>query len=264
MKQMRQSDWMKSLPIDPGKLTFNELQNFKAAHKLFMGDDLEGPIAWQSYVRSFRFLSFFAMASIAENKFPPLTRCWNDLENNFMSDEIFDDELFIQSWIYFDFPLNAKGETLLDQFQIFIKEAGRSDEFQGFISEMKKSRLGLYQETSSTQQVTKFKELFTGNVLSTTRSVSEYGNGEIFLTRIVENKGEFFQFGDPKCWPKTYRGQIVDMVTNKLFYFDGNNELEEYEQFMKLAGPYWFSCVVTDTSIDIHSPDHYLTYLESH
>jgi len=29
---------------------------------------------------------------------------------------------------------------------------------------------------------------------------------------------------------------------------------------MKLAGPYWMSCVVKDDSLPILDPDHYLTY----
>lgn len=58
-----------------------------------------------------------------------------------------------------------------------------------------------------TPSVTKFRELFTGRVLSTIRSVPEYGKGEIFLTRIVEHNGELFQFGDPKCWPKNHQPQ---------------------------------------------------------
>lgn len=255
------SNWMDILPVDVDKLTLNELRNFKNFHSLFT-EKMTGPKGWCDYMRKFKFLQFFAIASIEENKYPALTKCWREMEAKFFSDEIFDDYLFIPSWIYFDFPLDSKGTTLLDEFEIFLKEEKRLEDFELFINEMKKSRLGLYQEVMSTKKVTKFKELITGKVISTTRSVPDYGNGEIFLTRIVEYKGEFFQFGDPKCWPSDYKNQIQDMVLNKLFYFEGDefSEKENYKRFMKLAGPYWFSCVCTNEEIDILDPDHFYSY----
>lgn len=258
---IHKAEWMKILPIQPEKLTLSELRNFKAAHKLLVGDELKGPVGWQEYLRCFRFFQFFSIASIVENKFPALTKCWYDLNKTFMEDPIFDDGIFIESWIFFDFPLDTEGRTLLDEFELFLKEGDQLPAFADFLKEMKKSRLGLYQETMSTPSVTKFRELFTGRVLSTIRSVPEYGKGEIFLTRVVEHNGELFQFGDPKCWPKNHKSQIEDMILNKLFYFEGQNTNERYEKYMKLAGPYWFSCVSTDPSVDIYSPDHYLKYL---
>ena len=35
----------------------------------------------------------------------------------------------------------------------------------------------------------------------------------------------------------------------------------QYGKFMKLAGPYWMSCVTKNDAIPILAPDHYLTYL---
>jgi hypothetical protein len=254
-------NWMDILPVESNKLTFKELRNFKDFHSLFT-EKMVGPEGWCDYMRKFHFLQFFAIASIEENKYPALTKCWRDMEEKFMSDEIFDDYIFIPSWIYFDFPLDSKGATLLDEFESFLKEDNKLEGFELFIDEMKKSRLGLYQEVMSTKKVTKFKELITGKVISTIRSVPEYGKGEIFLTRIVEYKGEFFQFGDPKCWPSDYKNQIENMVLNKLFYFEEDefDDKEDYKKFMKLAGPYWFSCVCTNENMDILNPDHYLTY----
>lgn len=260
---INKSDWMKILPISPDKLSFAELKNFKEFDELLKGEDLKGPTGWQEYMKNFRWLQFFAIASIEENKYPVLTKCWNDLNHKFMNDPIFDDGVFIESWIYFNLPLDDLGETLLDKYEIFLKESGQLETFNSFLKEMKKSRLGLYEETMSSEKVTKFKELFTGNVISTVRSVPDYGKGEIFLTRIVEFNGDFFQFGDPKCWPQNYKNQLEDMILNKLFYFDGKSINNKYENFMKLAGPYWFSCVTTDSNIEIHEPDHYLVYLES-
>ena len=92
--------------------------------------------------------------------------------------------------------------------------------------------------------------------------LAQNGKGEIFLTRIVEYNGECFQFGDPKCWPADYKHKIENMVLNKLFYFESDDAGDEegYKNFMKLAGPYWFSCVCTNHDADILDPDHYLWY----
>jgi len=35
-----------------------------------------------------------------------------------------------------------------------------------------------------------------------------------------------------------------------------------YEKFMKLAEPYWMSCVTKNESTPILTPDHYRTWLE--
>jgi hypothetical protein len=257
--EQSRSDWMKTLPIPAEKLSFKELKNFKDFQNLLNGE-LAGPEGWKYFFQSFQFLQFFAFICIDENKYPALTNCWKDLEKKFVKDPIFDDGIFIQSWIYFDFPLSKNGQTLLDEFQIFCKENSIYPHFEIFINEMKRSRLGLYQEIRSTKKITKFREVITGRVISSVRSVPYYEKGELFLTRIVEYKGDYFQFGDPKCWHSDYKDQIQEMIEGKLFYFDGNSTEEEYETFMKLAGPYWFSCVCTNQEIDILNPDHYLSY----
>lgn len=45
---------------------------------------------------------FFGLACVAEDKYPPLTRCWKDLERRFMRDPSFDDGVFVQSWVLMD------------------------------------------------------------------------------------------------------------------------------------------------------------------
>ena len=89
-----------------------------------------------------------------------------------------------------------------------------------------------------------------------------YESGEIFLTRLVEIGGKIYSFADPKCWPKEYKLQLENMIINKLFYFEASSIEEQYEQFMKYAGPYWMSCVIPDQDFPILQPDHYLTYLK--
>ena len=95
-------------------------------------------------------------------------------KKTFLKDPTFDDGVFIESWIFFDFPLDIKGRTFLDEFELFLKEVNRQPSFKNFLDEMRKSLLSLYQETMSSSTVTKFKELFTGEIVSTIRCVPKY------------------------------------------------------------------------------------------
>lgn len=66
----------------PGRLplatyTLDELRSARAAHA-FLTEEVKGPPEFGECLRSFRFLLFFGLACIAENKHPPLTRCWKD------------------------------------------------------------------------------------------------------------------------------------------------------------------------------------------
>ncbi len=126
---------------------------------------------------------------------------------------------------------------------------------------MKKSRFGLYQEILSNQKVAKFKELISGKVIDTVRSVFNNEEGEIFLARIVRYEEDYFFFGDPKCWPSNYKHQLESMIENKLLIYEGGDTKDDYENFMKYSGPYWFSCVTTDPTMDILNPDYYEGYL---
>ncbi len=112
----------------------------------------------------------------------------------------------------------------------------------------------------SSKKTIKFRELFTGKIIKIENTIPEYESGEIFLTRLVEVGEKIYSFGDPKCWPKEYKLQLENMIKRKLFYFEAPSIEEQYEQFMKHAGPYWMSCVVTDEDCPILQPNHYLSY----
>ena len=133
---------------------------------------------------------------------------------------------------------------------------------QHFVDEARRSRLGLHQDVMRTKKVAKFRELFTGYVIEAFPSVDEYGQGEILLTRTMKYDGQVFMFGDPKGFPKETRSSVENMVANKLCYFDDEETpIAQYETFMKLAGPYWMSCVAENDELPILDPDHNLTYL---
>lgn len=256
--------WLSIVP--PGvaaKLSLDELRAFKGTHT-FLTEPIAGPEGLAYHVRGYRYLLFFAAGCMANDSHPALNRCWKELERLFLREPLFSNDLFVQSWILFDFPVGPKGETMLDYFEEFLTGSEGAERLQYFIDEARKSRLGLYQDVGRTKAVSKFRELFTKNVVSAVRSVEDYENGEIFLTRMIEYRGEVFLFGDPKCWPAGMRGQLEDMVADKMLdVLDGLAEVvaDPYPRFMKLAGPYWMSCVTKNEAVPILPPDHYRSYL---
>ena len=172
-------------------------------------------------------------------------------------------------WIFCDFPLNLiTKEVFLDHYMNFCLEINGFPEdyvhVKNFVTIMKNSRLGLYQEIASTNHTTKYRELFTNQIVTTVRSVSYYEPGEIFLTRIISYLGNNFTIHDSCSYPATAKLQLVEMVENKLKLFaNGKNGITNYDNFMKLAGPYWMSCTHTNSKIPILSPDEYLNYYKN-
>ena len=262
--QKRSPAWLealKSIKIDPGQLDLKELKAFKDVDR-YLNEPIRGTKEWEYLIRCFRFLTAFAMTTIYEKQFPSLSNCWEELEQLFIHEEIFDDEVFVQSWIFCDFPFGTEKETVVDYFEVFVEKSGALNNFQYFIDRMRDSRLGLYQEMFSSKKTIQFRELFTSKIIKIANTIPEYESGEIFLTRLVDIGGEIYAFSDPKCWPKEYKSELENMVKAKLFYFESPTIEEQYEQFMKYAGPYWMSCVVPDQECPILQPDHYLTYLK--
>lgn len=257
------SAWHAMLPggKSPGAYTLHELRAAKQVHA-FLTENVPGPEQFAQYIRAFRYLMFFGIACVAEDKYPPLTRCWKDLERRFMRDPGFDDGVFVQSWVLIDFPFGPSGETALDYFEAFLKGTDAGSQFQPFIDAARKSRLGLHQDVMRTKKVAKFRELLSGKVIEAFPSVDDYGKGEILLIRAMTCGDQVFFFGNPKGFPKEKKEQIEDMVLDKLFDFEGDDPIAQYEAFMKLAGPYWMSCVCSDADAPVLAPDHYRTYLD--
>ena len=88
--------WFSMLPgrLPLSQYSLEELRSAKAAHA-FLTEEIEGPPEFGDCLRSFRFLMFFGIACIAENKHPPLTRCWRELEELFMRDPGFEDDHYL-------------------------------------------------------------------------------------------------------------------------------------------------------------------------
>jgi hypothetical protein len=260
--------WHALLPggKSPATYSLDELRAAKQAHA-FLTETVDGPEGIAYYIRGFRYLLFFGLACVAEDKYPALTRCWRDLEARFGADPAFDDGVFVPSWILMDFPFGPAGETAVDYFEELLKGTDAAPQWQPFIEGARRSRLGLHQDVIRSKKSAKFRELFTGRVVSTFPSIEPYGKGEILLTRTVTHGDAVFLFGDAKGFPKEAKRRIEEMILDKLFYLDedladAGTPAAQYERFMKLAGPYWMSCVTKNENAPFLDPDHYRTYLE--
>ena len=262
-------NWKNILPpgININNLTLDECRNFKKFHELWGSiHNVGGPKGFQIFYQHMHYVLFYAIACIQENTFPSLNKCWDKLSPLFLTEE-YDCEWLVYCWMFCDYPLSEKSnEVLLDSFCLFISENNEASDpmcesIQQFCSIMKTSRLGLYQETLSTSKITKYRELFTNKSVSTVRSVPYYDSGEIFLTRLVSFLGETFTIHDSKSFPPEYKNTLENMVRNKFYFIsETEDEIIDYQQFMKLAGPYWMSCTHTDSSIPILDPDAYKTF----
>ena len=259
--------WHAILPGGQGAAAYS-LDDLRAAKQVhsFLTEAIPGPEEFGELLRAFRYLLFFGVACVAEDKYPPLTRCWKDLERRFMGDPRFDDGVFVQGWILLDFPFGPAGQTALDYFEAFIEGTDAAPKMKTFIDAARKSRLGLHQDVMRTKNTAKFRELLSGKVVSAFPSVVEYGKGEILLVRTIASGDQVFIFGNPTGFPKEAKDRIEDMVLNKLFALDecrvADDPVDQFEMFMKLAGPYWMSCVCSDTNAPVLAPGHYRTYLD--
>lgn len=245
-------------------MTLDQLRSIKQAHAL-LTESFPGPPIIGYAIRSFRFCELYAVAAIAENKLPALTRCWRDLERLFMRDPAFSEGYFVPSWILFDFPCDADGRTVLDHFEDFLADGENREQFAEFLRATRGTRLGIYQEILRTTTAVRYRELFTDRVIDVFPSFEQGEPGEIVLGRIVELEGQRYFWGEVKAFPAETCAALEDMIGNKLFYFEDEASTRSglYEVFMKLAGPYWMSIAAINDRLPILDPDHYLTYRES-
>ncbi len=259
-------NWLEILPesLKVQNLTLQECRNFKHFYNV-LNREVRGPVGFQRFHKLLLLLLMYGIACVEDKKFPALNNCWNSLSPLFLTPE-YDSEWFVHCWIFCDFPLDPKTDkVLLDYFvedslgQSDLNRETRQDLIQ-FQAIMKSSRLGLYQGILSTSKVTKYKELFTNRVISTVRSCPEYESGEIFVARIIYYLGDSFTIHDSRSYPPEYKTMLEDMVENKLFFISETKNLsDDYERFMKLAGPYWMSCTHPG-DVQILDPDEYLRY----
>lgn len=261
-------NWKNILPkeIKVDQLSLEQCRAFKRLYSM-LTESVGGPRGYRIFYRFSMHLLFYATYCRVEGIFPALNRCWTELDKHFLTPE-YDNEWLVYFWMLCDFPLEKDGaKTFLDNFQEFMtdKEYGLSaadrEHFEQFFQQLRASRLGFYQEILSTAKITKFRELFTGKVISTIRSVPEYDSGEIFVGRIVSYLGDAFLIHNPNNFPPKAKAAVERMIRDKLFYLaDSGNDVADYEKFMKLAGPYLMSITNSDEDCPIFDPNEYLRY----
>ncbi|OED44231.1 hypothetical protein AB833_01955 [Chromatiales bacterium (ex Bugula neritina AB1)] len=260
--------WKTLLPpkVKTSDLTLDECRNFSQFYKL-LTRKLKGPIGWQIFYRYTHHLFLFGMCCIQENKFPAVTRA-HDLLNGYFITPEFDNDWLVLLWLFCDFPVEeGSTETVIDYFQKFMKENPLPENEQphlaAFCQKLKASRLGLYEEILSTKKVTRFRELFTGKVINTVRSVPDYESGEIFVGRITGYLGHKFLIHDPRNFPPAHKAMIKSMYAAKFFYVSETmDDAHDYDLFMRLTGPYTMSVTCGDPSVPILAPDLYQNFYQ--
>ena len=242
-------------------MTLEQLSAMKNVHALLTAK-FDGPPVLGYAIRSFHFLEMFGAACIVQNKYAALNRCHQELERLFGKDPAFAEGLFVPSWVLMDFPCEPGGATVLDHFEQFLAGSGQLEPFRTFIDAARASRLGLYQSVLRSQEVARFRELFTQRVVDAHPSLEPGEPGEMVLGRLMELDGQIYFWGDVKAFPAGARAAIEEMVLDRLAD-TGLLEADpsaQYEAFMKLGGPYWMSVVASDDRLPILPPDHYRTY----
>lgn len=260
--------WKSLLPpkLKASDLSFEQCRAFSEYYKL-LTRKLKGPVAYRLFYQYSYHLLFYGMCCIEEKKYPALNRCYEDLSVYFLND-LFDNEWMVYFWMLCDFPLEQGSDrTVIDSFRDFLLE--NDDKLssierthrEAFCQRLGKSRLGFYQEIMSTKKVTRYKELFTGEVITTVRSVPYYESGEIFVGRIVSYLDDAFLIHDPRNFPPGSTPALENMLSAKFFYIsETSDDAVDYDLFMRKAGPYVMAVTNPDSSVPVLMPDHYESY----
>lgn len=244
-------------------MTLEQLRAVKDMHAQLTAG-FEGPKVIGYAIRAFRFLEMFGAACILENKHPALTRCHTELESLFSRDPAFAGGMFVSSWMLMDFPCGPGGATALDHFEQFLAGNGQVEHFRLFIDAARASRLGLYQSVLRSTEVARFREMFTQRVVDAYPSIEPGAPGEIVLGRIMTLDGQVYFWGEVKAFPAESHETIENMVLDRLLdagLLDPDPS-PMYEEFMKLAGPYWMSITAKNEQLPILDFDHYRSYLD--
>ena len=102
--------WKDILPagISVSDLSLDECRNFKNFNALMesITHDVQGPPGFRMFYQLMHHLLFYGICCIEENKFPALTKCWNELLPLFITNEQ-DSDWLAYCWIFCDFPLRA-------------------------------------------------------------------------------------------------------------------------------------------------------------
>ena len=225
----------------------------------YLLEDLPGPKYFTEAILNWRQFFMLSMTSIHTNEFPPLTQCWNELEERF--GDSFSDEVFMACCILADFQFGKENLSFAEK--MIFDEA---EHLQDFAAQIARSRLGVYQIVDIKNDFLTLKEFFTDKVISVFHMLEEPEKGQICLARVLTTGDHKYLFGEIHCWPSENTSQIFNMVVDKMSLYcldapkSGSESLmsAQYEKFMKISGPYWMSIVgETDFFADVIMPDFY-------
>lgn len=257
--------WLTMTPGGRGlpPLSLEQLAKLEDSHPL-LSEAFPGPPELGASVRALRMLMMHALARVADGEARPLERAWRELERYFGRDASFRLGYFVPSWLLLDFPCEPEGRTAAELYEDFARSAGREDR-AALVAELRGTRLGVYQEVSTSPSVVRLRELYTERELDVAATFEQGGPGELYLGRIVKLGAAWHFWGEFSSFPAEAREQIVEMLSGKLAVLTpeltAENRVAAYERFMKLAGPYWMSIVGGDAEMPILDPDHYKSYL---
>ena len=248
--------------VSPAAFTLEEVRAAKQTYG-FLTEVIPGPEGIGYFSRGFRYLLFFGIACIAEDKCPPLTRCWKDLATLFMGDSAFDDDLLVQSWILMDFPFGPARHTALDYFDELLTGTDAGPQLQRFIDAARRSRLGLHQDVIRTKKLAKSASCSPATRSRRSRPSTSTARGRSCspapwptATRSSSSETRRASPRRRRSRSKTWSSTSCSTSTK------GTATTAQYEAFMKLAGPYWMSCVTKNEDVPVLAPAHYRTYLE--
>lgn len=257
--------WLTMTPGGRGlpPLSLEQLAKLDDSHPL-LSEAFPGPPELGARVRAFRVLMMHALARVADGEARALERAWRELERYFGRDASFRLGYFVPSWLLLDFPSEPGGRTAAELYEDFARSAGRED-LAELVAELRATRLGVYQEVSTSPTAVRLRELYTEREIDVAATFEQGAPGELYLGRLVELGRAWHFWGEFSSFPAEARDKMVEMIGDKLSKLSADvaaeNRPAAYERLMKLAGPYWMSIVGGDADMPILDPAHYESYL---
>jgi len=264
-RTMKSSGTLGDLDLDWAALLRNtqvvnldDVRNMQEAHRRLFR--FEGPPAIAAFVRMFRLIGLFGHFAMSQKRFPVLNRAWADLQWILRNPDA--DEFSVASWAFLDLPVTDDGRTVAELFRAEI--APNHAEVGAFVDMTRASRYGIYVDDGGTRRSHRLRELVTGRRVTVTRGVDSE-DGELFWTRIIDFGGMSFMLGDTRGWPPSQLATVTDMLIARLsaprWMTAAASVADAYQNFMKMAGPYWLSMLYARSDHDpLLEPDHYLSY----
>lgn len=241
-------------------LPLDVLRQFQEFEKSFMAtlesyEDNGGDSLATWAMQSFHKCEVLALAHAAQPEGTSLKRCFDFISEKFSKDPAFEDGVTLNSWVFFDFITQESGKPIASEA---LKTA---PELSEFIAPMLESRLGLFEVLNNDQTLIRVQEVFTNKVIDLDQDLPEVRAGNLIIARAVNFHGNNIIFGDYAEFPAEVKESLLDTVAGKIFSYcpEVDDLAVAYQEFMKQAGPYWFS-IICQIEGEIYDPDFYKSF----